>query len=515
MLWFLIVSTATAQLFEIPRTCTLLASTRQDIQFVPYTPAQRQEIADSMKRMFEIYVNRENKIEYYGQEKPDIDPLPKVTQLQQKAQNMTDKDFHYEFIDMFSSLRDFHTQYYLPAPHSCFSALQPLLFTQIGISSSRGTRLVVKGFSPIPEVMNLSNNIERRVQVGDEVISINGYNFTQYIQMEKYLIGGANDYGAIRNGILYMTFRDGQTRKMPTENHVHYLLRSRTTRRLYGVLVPWIAARDDQCYENALKVIENERKGIMKNTTESSNVKIMAKALKTVQKPFSQTELRRIRENLEKMEHDELSKFKGFFPQPPIRPSLRLQDTADPGVKWTVWKRESKNLGIISLSSFSPVSRNPLKITEMIRSLLLNQLARTNAVLIDVRDNPGGLIILADSLPQLFGSNIEGVNGRAVVDEINSSIFFSSIFSSNDPWVTAYRQATMEDAYSPLVPFTGEQERNSFGQAYIKPLGIYTNARCYSSCDLFAANIRDNNVGFVFGEDLNTGGGGANVVCSL
>lgn len=50
------------------------------------------------------------------------------------------------------------------------------------------------------------------------------------------------------------------------------------------------------------------------------------------------------------------------------------------------------------------------------------------------------------------------------------------------------------------------------GQSYLKPVGVFTNGRCYSACEIFAANMKDNKIATIFGEDSTTGGGGANAV---
>lgn len=47
---------------------------------------------------------------------------------------------------------------------------------------------------------------------------------------------------------------------------------------------------------------------------------------------------------------------------------------------------------------------------------------------------------------------------------------------------------------------------------YDKPVAVFTNAACYSACDMFDANMQDNDAAVIIGEDPQTGGGGANPV---
>jgi hypothetical protein len=52
---------------------------------------------------------------------------------------------------------------------------------------------------------------------------------------------------------------------------------------------------------------------------------------------------------------------------------------------------------------------------------------------------------------------------------------------------------------------------NDIGQRYYGPVVIITDARCYSTTDIFVAGFQDHAIGKVLGADANTGAGGANV----
>ena len=141
----------------------------------------------------------------------------------------------------------------------------------------------------------------------------------------------------------------------------------------------------------------------------------------------------------------------------------------------------------------------------------MKQLRNTNSLIIDVRDNPGGLINLADYIPQLFGTNIEPVKGTFRVSRIND-VLIKNTFSKHDKWFQSYFGRRWFSKYSSPLEFSSKRYVNYVGQAYIKPVGVLLNARCFSSCDIFAANMKDNGIATLFGEDSTTGGGGANVV---
>ncbi|KAH6602788.1 hypothetical protein BASA61_000761 [Batrachochytrium salamandrivorans] len=99
-----------------------------------------------------------------------------------------------------------------------------------------------------------------------------------------------------------------------------------------------------------------------------------------------------------------------------------------------------------------------------IRSLLANELKNTHSVIYDLRGNSG-----------------------LARDRGNSR--FSSVFFTN----------SMKSA-------------NALGQAYLRPMGVLNDGRCYSACEVFSGGIQGHGAGTIFGEDEQTGGGGATVV---
>ena len=88
-------------------TFSLLSQTREKITFVPYTAEQRQLVANNVEKLMSMYVNRQSKIQNYGALKPDIDPIPRVQAIKSKVANMTDKEMHLAYSEVFRSLRDF------------------------------------------------------------------------------------------------------------------------------------------------------------------------------------------------------------------------------------------------------------------------------------------------------------------------------------------------------------------------------------------------------------------------
>ena len=65
--------------------------------------------------------------------------------------------------------------------------------------------------------------------------------------------------------------------------------------------------------------------------------------------------------------------------------------------------------------------------------------------------------------------------------------------------------------FSQGFPVVSEKDANSLGQRYFGPVVLITDARCYSTTDIFAAGFQDHDIGPILGTAGNTGAGGANV----
>lgn len=71
------------------------------LSFLPYTPVERLFIKDNVEKLLQVYVNRERKMERLGS---SVDPLARISNLD--AAGMTDSQFHFAILDIFTSLRD-------------------------------------------------------------------------------------------------------------------------------------------------------------------------------------------------------------------------------------------------------------------------------------------------------------------------------------------------------------------------------------------------------------------------
>jgi C-terminal processing protease CtpA/Prc len=465
----------------------LLKDTRKDWTFIPYSAEQKVQVAQTMYNMFSIYVNRESKISFYGKEKPDIDPIPRAKKILDNAASMTDREFHYSFAEVVASLRDRHTSYTMPGAHSCHFAIRVPFFTVVEDGGFCGIgmkeKIVVNRLMNIPEIAALTPE-SSQLNIGDELLAVDGVPIQEFIKSKLFSWGGANESGGLRGVLTRLSFVEGSSDPLPEKNENIFKMKSLKTREEYNVPVSWVVLPDSTCIQ-AVKELEEQ----IKNGSVPESF-----AQPIVQKYKPGRDVYKLRQKM--------------FGRMDQFAKVTVNPTSDSEITWAVYEPENRNLGIIYLTSFNPDGFDSVRAIMMIRDLLLNQLKDTNAILFDVRENGGGIATMADMIPQLFGSDIETFSIRALVAPINGDIFLNStFFPSDDEFSVAYRQAKAGDKYSPLVKETSYEIANSIGQAYLKPVGVFTSGNCYSSCDIFAANMQDNDVATIYGEDKFTGAG--------
>ncbi len=135
-------------------------------------------------------------------------------------------------------------------------------------------------------------------------------------------------------------------------------------------------------------------------------------------------------------------------------------------------------------------------------------------LIVDLRENPGGYIIAAERLLQIFTPGRVTPTRFALRATPATAIMASAPFNQQElaPWTDSLpTAASTGEPYSRHLPITSEEQCNDIGQHYGGPVVVVVNANTYSSGDLFTAGIVDNRIGPVVCIGQATGAGGANV----
>jgi C-terminal processing protease CtpA/Prc len=170
--------------------------------------------------------------------------------------------------------------------------------------------------------------------------------------------------------------------------------------------------------------------------------------------------------------------------------------------------------GYLRIRSFNVEDPGAL-VAEFLR---LAALLPQGGLILDVRGNGGGHILASEFL-------LQTLTPRAIEPEpvqfINTPLNLRLTRRHRDnpvgidlsPWVDSIAQAVETGApFSRGFPITPVEGANAIGQRYHGPVVLITDARSYSATDIFAAGFQDHAIGPILGVDDNTGAGGANVM---
>ena len=448
---------------------TTLAARRAQITFPAYTPDQRQLVAEQAQILLrDLYVHRYEKIAYYGD---DVDPVPRVAEVVANARTMNDADFHLTLQNIFSSTRDLHTNYYFPNPYACNESFLPFDFAEL--RSHEGPKLVVA--QTYPRLASLEPALAS-LQIGDRLVSYNGQSAEDALDALVVEGSGANVDGGRRRAMQAMTYLYHLLQPIPAEDSVHLVLRH-TDGTEYAVDMPWLSYSWCAPSQTASAAVASRP--------------VAGDAVDVYQQAFQKRA-------------DLAARTIG---------ALALKPSNEPILSYGTVSQDGKDYGYLYLTSFEPQVLSVSGTVDEIARLLKGELAGTAGLIIDVRDNGGGYINLADEMLQLFSPrHVDTIQFRLKNSALNA-FMFDTWADPTDPFTALIDSARKTNRrYTGTAPITDDQSANHLSQAYFAPVAVLTNSACYSSCDMFTAGMQDNGLATIWGEDHRTGAGGANVV---
>jgi len=414
-----------------------------------------------------------------------VDPIQRLKLLKRRSASLSEPAFHAELISIFTRLRDLHTNYILPEPLRSRIAYLPFRLAEFFEGDER--RYVVTQVKPGTEDTSFKRGVL--------VTHWNGVPIHRAVEVNADREAGSNLDARHAQGLAAMTIRPLALSLPPDEEWVvvTYKAGGRVRERRFE----W-------------QVFERTGRGA------GDDPLAVAGAMAFVLGLDARVELeRQARQLLFAPEAVEMTRRVRHQTDPLLGGSL---DAAGP-VDFTVVsklpdvftfrtvKMLPQSFGYVRIHTFN-VPDDVAFVQEFIRIVgILPQ----SGLILDVRHNGGGNIVAGERLLQVLTPRpIEPERFYFINSPLTLRICESQ--ASMADWKDSIAQAVETGAaFSDGFPLRPVEAYNDVGQRYQGPVVLVTDARCYSTTDIFSAGFQDHGIGKILGTSGTTGAGGANV----
>lgn len=393
-------------------------------------------------------------------------------------------DFHRELTEIFVSVRDLHTNYFLPAPFAGQVAFLPFMVAEYTEDSKR-RYLVVRvatGFT------------HATFKPGVEILHWNGTPIERAVWANAQRFAGSNLEARRARGVATLTTRPLIQMLPPDEDWVvvRFLNAAGATEELR---FDWMIGTPPDLVAGSAEDAAAEAR--------FASARAVDVELETLHRTRAALFRPRVVRAAQKAREVERVSSSGGDSLPTTMPGvLRARPVDTPHGRF----------GYIGIRTFNT---NPGRfVREFIR--LVESLPQ-EGLIVDVRGNGGGIIYAGEQLLQvLTPKRVEPETLQFVNTPVNLRMCrrhgADSPLVDLSPWSPSIAQAIETGAvFSNAFPITSPESCNEFGQRYHGPVLLVTDALCYSTTDIFAAGFQDHEIGPILGVDGNTGAGGANV----
>jgi C-terminal processing protease CtpA/Prc len=436
----------------------LLLKDRRDVVKLPaYTLEVKKLILRQARlTLLDFYVNRDLKIASFGR---GVDPLQRLKRLEAQLESVSIEQFHQEIIDTFDLQRDFHTRYSLPLPYGCYRNMMP--FSLAEIHDSGRQKVVISELNQDPRLLTLLPK-DLNLEIGDELLSVDGQTLKALFNRRAPYMVGANQDAAKRYFLEQLSFTVQKFHLMPKGDEVMLRLRKKNG-RISQVRIPWVNRGRASCLEsNPLSIAVGRKRNEAKDLS-------------------------------------------------PLPEAMNPTEESD--ISWKIIKNKHGRFAVLRMDDFEPDQLSEEDITLMLEKLILDEFANTDGLIIDLRNNLGGQIILGEMMLPLFVPQKEIRRLRFSFKINDANLFFLTDALDDSRLIKSFNEALQRgDKLSPPLFVTETVPDLIKRPAYTKPIALFTSAECYSTCDMFASLMQDHGSAIIVGEDRSTGGGGASVV---
>ena len=416
-----------------------------------------------------------------------VDPVQRLKLLRRKLKTLDERQFHNEMISMFKELRDLHTNYILPASYNQHTAFLPFLMEEYYEDGQRHyivTRMLA-GFE------------HPTFAPGVEVTHWSGARIDRAVAVNADREAGSNEAARHVRGLDGMTIRPMAMSLPPDAEWV--IVGYQRDGDEHEIRVPWRVFRPDP---------DPEAEVLGSADTDDESKAAMGLDLAMELTNQAKRALFAPEAILRRQEAADLTA-RGDAAKADLEQWMAMNSAFPDVFQFRTVNTDHGDFGYLRIRTFS---LNPSAfIPEVIRIIgLLPQ----DGLIIDVRGNGGGIIMSGERMLQLFSPGpVEAERLHFINTELTLAIADSGALGGfANRWKRSIELSLLTAAiYSQGFPIEPPEVTNQIGQRYRGPVVLVTDARCYSTTDIFAAGFQDNKMGTILGVDENTGAGGANV----
>lgn len=435
---------------------------------VPLSWGQRLSIVDALVHIIDgLYVHLPLKRAQYG-----FDPIRALAQLRQQIPNLNDLQFHRALTGLMNRLRDAHTQYSGPLTIAGAVARLPFLVEMWGPPDAR--QFVVSKVSD-RRLVDDSNFV-----AGVRLQWWNGVPFDRAVDLHADSETGGRPDARYARALDSLTFRSLEYSPPPDEHWVDVGYfdkagKARIVRFQWRVVFP-----------NRAPTASRRRGARLKRGIDPASEAIRrAKKLMFSSRMWTEERVsNRARRSL-------IERYQDFLSSRTVR-------------------TQSGSYGYLRIWSFDVDDDD-----EFLDAVIAHLRKLPNrGMIVDIRDNPGGFIWAAERMLQLFTPRDVTPTKFALRATPMTAQLAAARFNQEEfgPWADSLAQAAATgEPYSVHLPITTIEQCNDRWQHYSGPVVVVVDANTYSSGDLFAAGIVDNQIGPLVCIGEATGAGGANV----
>ncbi len=454
----------------------------------PLKPRQRALIVEQAIMLLEnFYAHLPLKCAMYA-----VDPLRRLRLLRHRLPQFgaapsikSDLSFHTEMMDIFTSVRDLHTRYFLPLPFQSAIAFLPFDVESCferGRQHYLATHFARAFKSPVSSFRS-----------GAEILYWNGVPIARAVDRAGMQSAGTNAAARHANGLMRLTKRPLGTLSPPDEEWV--VVGYRNGKAEHEVRIEWKVLPELPPEDGTAR---RQRASDARELSLAHEVNSVRQARKLISAPQIVAKSLRIAAAADR---------ERFLVEP-------TDTTMVDHFRAELHERRDGRGGFGYLRIFKFPAAHPAPFVKEFKRLL-GQFP-TGGLIIDVRDNPGGKIVAAEQLLQLLTSRRPIAPERLRFINTPLTLRLSQLQARGydlASWIPSIERSIETGAtFSAGFPISSRPDYcNEFGQAYQGPVVLMTSALTYSAAEFFAAGFQDHRIGTVLGVDGSTGGAGAHV----